>query len=215
MTVQMALPAGAATEVFVVDDDPCVRDALSVVFSHEGYRVRGFAEGSSFLAAARSHTPSCVLLDIHLPGRSGIDVLKELDAQHFGAPIFIISARGDVPLAVEAVKRGAFDFIEKPFDIGTVVARVREGIAGWRPAGASSGGATAIEPRLRGFGELTPREREVLSQIAGGASNKEAGRRLGISPRTVEVHRARIMDKLGAKNAADLVRIVLTCSRAG
>jgi FixJ family two-component response regulator len=214
MTMQMAFRTAPATEMFVVDDDPCVRDALAVVFAHAGYQVRGFAEGSSFLAAARLRTPSCVLLDINLPGRSGIDLLRDLDAQHYGAPIFIISARGDVPLAVDAIKHGAFDFIEKPFDIESVVARVREGIAGWKPP-AANGSAGAGAQSLRNMEQLTPREREVLSQVAGGASNKEAGRRLGISPRTVEVHRARIMDKLGAKNAADLVRIVLGHSRAG
>ncbi len=201
------------SEMFVVDDDASIRDALSLVFTHEGYRVTGFTEGDSFLAAARVHTPSCVILDIHLPGRSGIDVLKELDAQHYGAPVFVISTHGDVPLAVDAIKQGAFDFIEKPFDIEAIVARVREGIAGWnRPA--ASGAAATLALSFQGMERLTPREREVLSQIAAGASNKEAGRRLGISPRTIEVHRARIMDKLGARNAADLVRIVLTQARA-
>jgi FixJ family two-component response regulator len=118
----------------------------------------------------------------------------------------MISAAGDIPMAVEAIKNGAFDFIEKPFDLDAVVARVRAAIDAW----ARRGSASFQRREFPGHHLLTPREREVLAEIAGGASNKEAGRRLGISPRTIEVHRARIMDKLRARNAADLVRIVLT-----
>ena len=200
---------GGGTELFVVDDDDAMRDTLSVVFSHEGYQVVSFAEGNSFLTAARSRTPACVLLDVNMPGRSGINILKELDAHHYNAPIFIISAQNDIPLAVDAIKNGAFDFIEKPFVPDAVIARVRAAIAGWKRL-ATNGNGDGHSPSFPGHDLLTPREREVLSQIANGASNKEAGRLLGISPRTIEVHRARIMEKLRAKNAADLVRIVLT-----
>jgi two-component system, LuxR family, response regulator FixJ len=196
-------------DIYIVDDDPSVLDALSVVFNLEGYQVSGYAEGASFLAAARAHTPSCIILDVHMPGRSGLDILKELNAQQYGAPIFIISGQGDIPMAVDAVKNGALDFIEKPFDAQTVVSRVREAIEAWQRRRAEGGNAAAAW-NFAGHELLTPREREVLSQIAGGASNKEAGRLLGISPRTIEVHRARVMEKLGAKNAADLVRIVLS-----
>lgn len=195
-------------DLFIVDDDPSVRDALSVVFSAEGYRVTRFADGESFLAAARTETPGCVLLDVHMPGRSGIDVLRQLDAQRYGAPIFIISAQGDIPLAVEAIKHGAFDFIEKPFDAETVVTRVRAAVESFARRQAS--GFAARPLKFAGCDRLTPRERDVLGQIAAGASNKEAGRQLGISPRTVEVHRARIIEKLAARNTADLVRIVMT-----
>jgi FixJ family two-component response regulator len=198
------------TELFVVDDDATVRDTLSVVFTHEGYQVSGFAEGTSFLEAARTRTPSCVLLDVHMPGRSGIDILKELDAQRYDAPIFIISAQGDIPLAVDAIKHGAFDFIEKPFAPGAVVERVRAAIACWKSSAGTPANAAARPAKFPGHDRLTPREREVLAKIAGGASNKEAGRQLGISPRTVEVHRSRIMEKVNAKNAADRVRIVLS-----
>ena len=204
---------GSGAELFVVDDDATIRDVLTVVFTHEGYQVIGFAEGNSFLAAARAHTPSCVILDVHIPVRSGIDVLRDLDAQHYGAPIFIASTCGDVPLAVDAIKHGAFDFIEKPFDVDAVVGRVRDGIADWNRSITNGDADESRALNFQGQNRLTPREREVLSQIAAGASNKEAGRRLRISPRTIEVHRARIMDKLGARNAADLVRIVLTQGR--
>jgi two-component system response regulator FixJ len=201
-------------EVFIVDDDPLILNALTVVLSKEGYQVTGFAEGASFLAAAKSRTPTCVILDVHMPGQSGLDILKELNAQQYPAPIFIISGIGDIPMAVEAIKNGALDFIEKPFDATTVVTRVREAVEAWsrRASRADGGGLPQIFP---GQDLLTSRERDVLGQIAAGSSNKQAGRELGISPRTIEVHRARIMEKLGARNAADLVRIVLSeCRRA-
>lgn len=196
-------------EIFVVDDDAGIRETLRIVFTNEGYRVSSFGDGKSFLEAARARVPACILLDVQMPGRSGLDVLKELNAQQFPAPILIISGQGDIPMAVEAIKNGALDFIEKPFRASDVAARVRDAIeakarrAADAKSGALSGGA------FPGHEQMTPREREVLSQLAAGASNKEAGRHLGISPRTVEVHRARIMEKAGAKNAADLVRIVL------
>ncbi len=192
--------------IYIVDDDPAVRDALSVVFEMEGFSVETFEDGDSFVTVAKERVPACVILDVHMPGRSGIDVLKALSADSYEAPIFIISGQGDIPMAVEAIRNGAFDFIEKPFDADTVVARVREGIEAQRNKGAPANGETGSFP---GAELLTRREREVLGRITAGASNKDAGRELGISPRTVEVHRARIMEKLGAKNAADLVRIVL------
>jgi two-component system, LuxR family, response regulator FixJ len=205
---------GTSNEIIIVDDDAAVRDALSVVFSLEGYHVSSFGDGQSLLNAARARTPACVILDVHMPGRSGLDILKELNAEDWSAPIFIISGQGDIPMAVEAIKNGALDFIEKPFDANTVVTRVREAIEAWerRKASGNSGGVASIP--FPGRDMLTPREREVLSEIASGASNKEAGRHLGISPRTIEVHRARIMEKLGAKNAADLVRIVMSETRS-
>lgn len=195
------------TEIFVVDDDETMRDALSAVFAPEGCRVTCFAEGQSFLHAARARTPSCILLDVNMPGRSGLDMLRELDAPHYPAPILIVSGQRDVPTAVSAIKCGALDFIEKPIEAAAVVARVREAIAGFARRPANGGSAPAAD--MKGAQRLTPREREVLARVVAGASNKEAGRTLGISPRTIEVHRARIMDKLGAKNAADLVRIVV------
>lgn len=209
----MSGSAAACGDIFIIDDDPAVRDALGVVFSLEGFHVSSFAEGDSFLAAARARTPVCVLLDVHMPGRSGLEILKELNAQHYPAPVFMISGQGDIPMAVDAIKNGALDFIEKPFDAETVVARVREGVEAWQKRRENGQSPDLLLSNFLGSELLTPREREVLSQIASGASNKEAGRHLGISPRTIEVHRARIMEKLGAKNAADLVRIVLSDKR--
>ena len=198
------------SDLYVVDDDTATRDSLSVVFTLAGYRVSVFADAESFLAAARAKAPASVLLDLHPPDKSGLVVLKELNAQHYSAPIFIISGDGDVACAVEAVKSGAFDYLIKPFDARAIVTRVGAAIAGFAKRNASINGMNGMVFEFHGRELLTPREHEVLAQIAAGASNKEAGRRLGISPRTIEVHRARIMEKIGARNAADLVRIVLS-----
>jgi two-component system response regulator FixJ len=201
-------------EIMIVDDDPAVRDALSMVFSLEGYHVTSFGDGQSLLSATRLRTPSCIILDVHMPGRSGLDILRELNAQDCAAPIFIISGQGDIPMAVDAIKNGALDFIEKPFNAETVVSRVRDAIEAWERRKEAGSSSNVLSLPFPGRDSLTPREREVLAQIATGASNKEAGRHLGISPRTIEVHRARIMEKLGARNAADLVRIVMTDARS-
>jgi two-component system, LuxR family, response regulator FixJ len=198
------------SEIFIVDDDPSVRAALSVVFSGEGYQVTSFGEGETFLNAARSRTPGCVLIDVHLPGCSGLEVLRKLDAQHYPAPVLVISGHGDIPTAVDAIRNGALDFIEKPFDPVIVVMRVRDAMDAWQNLNRED---TILTRDFPGHDRLTARERDVLERIARGASNKEAGRELGISPRTIEVHRARIMEKLAAKNAADLMRIVLRGAR--
>jgi two-component system response regulator FixJ len=198
----------ASENVYVVDDDNAVRDALSVMLSLEGFQVFGFADGESFLTAVRQHEPDCIILDVHMPGRSGLDILKELHQRQSVVPLFIISGQGDIPMAVDAIKNGALDFIEKPFHAETLVIRIREAIAARRKAQPFSG--SRLAPRFPGRELLTPREFQVLELIANGASSKEAGRHLGISPRTIEVHRARVMEKLGAKNTIDLVHIVLS-----
>ncbi len=187
--------------MLIIDDDPAMREALAVVFTLAGYRVSLFPDAESFLAAVPMKAPAALLIDVHLPRMSGLDLLVRLDARHYGAPIVMISGDVDVAHAVEAVKRGAVDYMVKPLDGRRLVARIDGAVAGF--ARRASAGA------FPGWTALTPREREVLDAIADGASNKEVGRRLGISPRTVEVHRARIMRKTGARNAADLVRIVL------
>lgn len=188
-------------EVYVVDDDPAALDALCVVLRLEGFQVRGFKDAASFLLAARERTPNAIVLDVILGTQSGLDVLRELNSTgKYPAPVLMISGHGTIPMAVEAIRCGAYDFISKPFEADRVVETLRE-LAFVPPATPST--ATPATAKL------TPREREVLDEIIKGASSKETGRRLGISPRTVEVHRARIMDKLGARNTADLVRIVL------
>src|SRR3954447_14499696 len=115
-------------EVFIVDDDPAVRETLSLLFSNAGYSVVRFAEGVAFLRAAKERNPACIILDVHMPGKTGIDILKELNAQDYPAPIFIMSGQGDISMAVDAIKSGALDFIEKPFRGREVLARVRVAI---------------------------------------------------------------------------------------
>jgi FixJ family two-component response regulator len=201
-------------EIFVVDDDPAVRDTLSMVLSAGGYQVICFADGAALLAVARTRTPSCILLDVHIPGKSGLDILKELHGEDYPAPIFMISGQGDISMAVSAIKSGALDFIEKPFRGSEIVARLDEAIEAYARRQTENNSASRIATlHFPGREPLTRREREVLEQFTAGASNKEAGRHLGISPRTIEDHRANIMKKLGARNAADLVRIVMTTSR--
>ncbi len=197
-------------EIFVVDDEPAIRTILSTVLSRHGYDAVCFADGASLLAAARARTPACIILDVHIPGESGLDVLKHLNAQDYPAPILIMSGQGDIPMAVDAIKHGALDFIEKPFRGNEVIARVTQAIQASKRLSSPEHSSPNLSVRLSGYEPLTRREREVLSQVMTGASSKEAGRQLGISSRTVEVHRARIMEKLGAKNAADLIRIALT-----
>jgi FixJ family two-component response regulator len=210
----MAEKALSRGEIFVVDDDPAVRDTLSMVLSAGGYQVICFADGAALLAVARTRTPSCILLDVHIPGKSGLDILKELHGEDYPAPIFMISGQGDISMAVSAIKSGALDFIEKPFRGSEIVARLDEAIEAYARRQAENNSASRIATlHFPGREPLTRREREVLEQFTAGASNKEAGRHLGISPRTIEDHRANIMKKLGARNAADLVRIVMTTSR--
>jgi FixJ family two-component response regulator len=194
-------------EVFVVDDDGSIRLALQFMLAHAGFNVTSFGDGSTFLGISRDRAPACLLLDLCMPGLSGMDVLRQLTTRGYQAPILIMSGMCTIALAVEAVRAGAFDIIQKPFDADRTVARVGETIAA--TAGAFAHGLTPP----RGQAALTPREREVLTHIADGSSNKETGRHLGISPRTVELHRSRINLKLGARNAADLVRIALTGPR--
>ena len=211
----MAEKALSRGEIFVVDDDPAVRDTLSMVLSAGGYQVICFADGAALLAVARTRTPSCILLDVHIPGKSGLDILKELHGEDYPAPIFMISGQGDISMAVNAIKSGALDFIEKPFRGSEIVARLDEAIEAYarRQAENNNSASRIATLHFPGREPLTRREREVLEQFTAGASNKEAGRHLGISPRTIEDHRANIMKKLGARNAADLVRIVMTTSR--
>jgi FixJ family two-component response regulator len=203
-TVEM-VEAGAP--IFIVDDDAAVRDALMLLLRVEGFAPRCFADAGRFLDAIGAMTPACVILDLNLPGTPPLAILQQLAIQRFAAPVLVISGHSDIGLAVAAMKQGAADYLAKPFAAATIVARIRELVVEDRVNRADPLGGLGAFP---GRDRLTHRECEVLAEVARGASNKEAGRRLRISPRTVEVHRARIMAKLGARNTADLMRIVLS-----
>src|ERR1700742_5058698 len=180
----MAEKSHSRGEIFVVDDDPAVRDTLSLVLTAGGYKVVSFADGAALLAVARDKTPSAILLDVHIPGKSGLDLLKELHGEDYPAPIFMISGQGDIAMAVSAIKSGAIDFIEKPFRGSEIVTRVREAVEAYaRRQQDSASNVTSLH--FPGREPLTRRKREVLHQFTAGASNKEAGRTLGSSQRSI------------------------------
>ena len=201
---------GLSSEIFIVDDDAIIREFLSIEFIRAGYRVMTFSEGTSLVAAARERIPACVLMDICMPGLSGLDILKQLDAANYPAPICIVSGRGDIQAAVEAIKNGACDFIEKQMDAGLIVERVGKTIDAWARRQQKEETSEIRWQHFPGRDCLTRREIEVLVQITAGATSKAAAKTLGISPRTIETHRWNIMKKLGAKNVVGLVRIALS-----
>jgi two-component system response regulator FixJ len=210
----MSEPCLVSNDIFIVDDDADVCNTLAMAFSIEGYRVTIFMNGTSFIATAQARTPACVLLDVCMPAKSGLDLLKELDARSYPAPIFIMSGRGDIPTAVEAINDGAYDFIEKRLGTESIVAQVRETIEGWnRPKRNFKHQRPSLS--FPGCERLTPRERDVLDEIMTAASSKETARNLGTSPRTIENHRVNIMHKLGAKNTVDLARMIFGKGNSG
>lgn len=194
--------------VHVVDADPAHCEALSVLFRLEGFRTQFSLELADFFAAVERHKPDVVILNLHVGGQDGLAALRRVKSMRLGIPVFMVGDRPDIEAAVAAMKAGAADVFSRPYDSERFARAVREALRRDVHVGAVDAGRRPVE--IRGFSQLTPREREVLQLITNGQSNKEAGRELGISPRTIEVHRARVMEKLGARNTADLMRIVLT-----
>jgi FixJ family two-component response regulator len=195
-------------EILVIEDDIVARETLSSALRESGYEVTCFADGAALLSQLRSCVPVCVFLEARMNDRSRLDLLKKLRAQACPAPIFITSANDNTAMAVEAIKNGAFDFIAKPFSGRDVVNRVDAAIK--EVARIGKNGTIAELVRYVPVREpFTHREREVLARIVAGETNKEMARRLSLSPRTIEGHRANIMRKVGARNAAELLRLVL------
>lgn len=188
----------------VVDDDPGVRDALSLLLSLHGYRTAVFASAEDFLDAVQPGTAGCVLADLRMPGLGGIELQAALRERGSRLPVVIITGHGDVAAARAAFLGDAVDFLEKPFDdtgpLAAVQACVLRESQRWTAAAEAQARALA-------FAALTQREREIAVLLAEGRHNREVAERLAISPRTVEVHKARIMEKLGARSLADLIRI--------
>ena len=194
----------AEATVFVVDDDPAVRKALQRLFRSAGLHVETFAEAQEFLAARRPDTPGCLVLDLRLPGISGLDLQEELAAPHLDLPIIFLTGYGTVPESVRAMKAGAVEFLEKPVDDQTLLAAVNQALAGNYQTRQEKSEMTAIERRIA---TLTPRERQVLSLVAAGKLNREIAWGLGTTEKTIKVHRGRVMQKLNCASLAELVRL--------
>jgi two-component system response regulator TtrR len=192
--------------VYIVDDDEAVRDSLKFLLEASSYRVITFDSAESFLASFDAQALACLVLDVRMPGMSGLELQEQLLARHINLPIVFITGHGDVPMAVSAMKRGAADFIEKPFDQADLKIMVDRMLALARET------AAAAERQKLGqslLAKLTGREQQVLERIVAGRLNKQIADDLGISIKTVEAHRANIMDKLKANTVADLMRVAL------
>ena len=203
--------AQAAT-IFIVDDDDAVRDSLELLLEANGYAVTTFASGTAFLAHLPQARSGCLLIDVRMPGLSGIEVQQELRRRQVALPAVVITGHGDVPLAVQAMQAGAVDFIEKPYSEAAILASVERALAMGSAARAADAQAAAIRERAE---RLTARERDVLGELVAGHPNKVIAFHLDISPRTVEIHRARVMEKMEAKSLSELVRMALAADLAG
>ncbi|MFN4326370.1 MAG: response regulator transcription factor [Azonexus sp.] len=192
--------------VFIVDDDPSVRDALSLLLGVEDYRVAVFGDAESFLKAYKKTWRGCLLLDIRMPGMDGLTLQKHLNQLGSDLPVIVMTGHGDVASAREAFRAMAVDFLEKPLDHRKLLAAIADAFARQQSQLAADLNRSTVERLLAG---LTPREREVMARVVAGQHNRDIAAELGISPRTVEVHKARMMDKLGVGNVADLVRLNL------
>lgn len=193
-------------KVHVVDDDPAVRDSLDFLLDSAGIAVRTYACAADFLAQAPSIRSGCILTDVRMPDIDGLTLQQRLADLGSRLPVIVMTGHGDVPIAVEALKKGAKDFLQKPFDSDHLVRLVRDALAESEAARERGEATDAIRARLE---SLTPRERDVLDRLVSGAATKTIANDLGTSPRTVEVQRARVMDKMGARSLPDLVRMVL------
>lgn len=192
--------------VFIVDDDPSVRDALGLLLGIHDYRVALFADADSFLRAFKDHWRGCLLLDIRMPGMDGLTLQRSLQEQGAGLPVVIMTGHGDVDSARAAFRALAVDFLEKPLDESRLLAAIGEAFDRQRHTIDSTATRDLARRRIDG---LTQREREVMERVVAGRHNREIAAELAISPRTVEVHKARMMDKLGVGSVAELVRLSL------
>ena len=194
-------------QVYLVDDDEAIRRSASFMLKTSGFRVEGFASGSDFLTAARGLAPGCVLLDVRMPEIDGLAVQAELKARGIALPIIVMTGHGDVTVAVTAMKAGAVDFLEKPFEKVELLAALNDGFA--RIDRTEDRAKRAAHAVIR-LDALTPRERDVLCGLVNGLPNKTIGYDLGISPRTVEIHRSHLMTKLNVRSLSEALRIAFT-----
>jgi two-component system response regulator FixJ len=194
----------AEKQVYVVDDDEAIRRSLSFMLRTSGHKVDLFTQGEEFLKGAAKLDPGCVLLDIRMPGMDGLEVQRALAEQGVSLPVIIMTGHGDVGLAVRAMKAGAIDFIEKPFEKATLMSALEQGFSRIGETDLRRLRAQEAATRLEA---LTPRERDVLKGLVSGLPNKSIAYDLGISPRTVEIHRANLMTKLDVKSLSEALRI--------
>lgn len=204
--MKQGAPLSILQTVFVVDDDAGMREALQSILETVGFPTAVYASAQEFLEAYHPSQAGCLVLDVRMPGMNGLELQKQLNARGAVIPVIFVSGHGDISMAVEAMKHGAFDFLEKPFREEDLLDRVRRALA--RDARIRK--ALSEHERIRAHLEsLTPRERDVLNRIVEGKSNKVIGGELRLSTRTVELHRARVMEKMRASSLAELVRMMI------
>ena len=192
--------------VHVVDDDEAMRDSMAFLLRAENFQVKTYAAATNFLDALPQIKAGCVVTDVRMPGMNGIELLQRLREMKVSLPVIVVSGHGDVPLAVEAMKTGALDFIEKPFDDEVFLHAVRMALSTHAVDSQREAQKATINSRLE---SLSNREREVLEGLVAGHPNKTIAFDLGISPRTVEIYRANVMEKMQAKSLSELVRMAL------
>jgi FixJ family two-component response regulator len=193
--------------IALIDDDAPVLDSLRLYFARHQVQTTSFATAEAFVAVLDDAAQfDCIVSDVRMPGMSGLDLVQALGARGHRQPIILITGRGDIDMAVSAIKMGAFDFIEKPFDEARLLASIRSAATAGRE---KAGAAAELEKLQSRFKLLSERQRQVMELAVAGLSNKEIGARLDISPKTVENHRAWVMERIGAKNLADLVRMAV------
>ena len=192
--------------VFIVDDDDAVRSSLRLLLKSVGLSAVAYPSARDFLAAWNPDQPSCLVLDVRMPGMSGLELQEELNRRGAIVPVIFITGHGDIAMAVEAMQHGAFDFLQKPFRDQDLIDRIQKAIT----RDAENRAQLQEKDRIRArYDSLTPREREVLALVTSGKANKVMAGDLGVSQRTVEIHRARVMEKMEAASLAQLVRMVL------
>ena len=195
----------AEQTVFIVDDDEDVRASLVWLFESAGLAARSFASAEAFLASREAQRPGCVVLDLRMPGMDGSGLFQQLQEQGSAFPVIFLSAHGDIPTAVRLVQQGAFDFVQKPFAEGEIVAKVKKALSRNRWLIARAQERAELRRHLQC---LTPREQEVLHRVTRGQANKVIAVELGISEKTVEIHRARVMHKMGSRTLVELIGII-------
>jgi FixJ family two-component response regulator len=203
----MSIRAEEQAVVFVIDDDADLRDGLSNLLRTVGLQVRAFASAKDFLESKLPDAPSCIVLDVRLPGISGLDFQSELIKRNIGVPIVFMSAHGDIPMTVRALKAGAVEFLPKPFHDQSMLDAVHSALEKDRQRRKGIGDTSQLRSR---FDSLTSREQEIFAHVASGLMNKQIAAEIELSEITVKVHRASVMRKMGAKSLADLVRMADT-----